>query len=39
MANTSWLIVSFGDLGSLQHNCDEQVAGDKLENLYESMKK
>jgi hypothetical protein len=33
------LIVIFGDSGSLQHNCDERVAGDKLENPYESMEK
>jgi hypothetical protein len=31
--------ITFGDLGSLQHNGDEQVAGDTLENPDESMEK
>jgi hypothetical protein len=39
LAKTSWLIVIFGDSGSLQHNCDERVAGDTLENPYEAMEK
>jgi hypothetical protein len=33
------LIVTFGDSGSLQHNCDERVEGDILENPYQSMEK
>ena len=34
-----WLIVIFGDAGSLQHHGDERVTGDTLENPYESMEK
>ena len=39
LAIISWLIVTFGDSGSLQHNCCERVQGDTLENAYESKEK
>jgi hypothetical protein len=29
-----WLIIIFGDSGSLQHNSNERVEGEKLENPY-----
>jgi hypothetical protein len=33
------LIATFGDSGSLEHNGDERVEGDTLENPYESKEK
>jgi len=39
IAKNRRVIVTFGDSGSLQHNCAEQVEGDTLENPYESMEK
>jgi hypothetical protein len=34
LVTTSWVIVTFGDSGSLRHNCDERLEGGTLENPY-----
>jgi hypothetical protein len=39
LAKISWVIVTFGDSGSLQHDCGERVEGDTLENPDQSIEK
>jgi hypothetical protein len=39
LANTSWLIVTFGDSGARKHNCHKRGEGGELENPCESMQK